>query len=49
MTRLSTSVLTIILGIHGMSERDIRTQASTSVLTHILCIHGVSKGQEKGL
>src|SRR5882762_972845 len=47
MTRVSTTVLTIVLGIRGMSKREIRTQASTSVLTHVLCVDQVSKGHEK--
>jgi len=47
MTRVSTTVLTIVLGIHGMSKREIRTQASTSVLARVLCVDRVSKGHEK--
>ena len=47
MTRVSTTVLTIVLGIRGMSKREIRTRASTSVLTRVLCVDRVSKGHEK--
>src|SRR5882762_7763507 len=47
MTRVSTTVLTIVLGIRGMSKREIRTRASTSVLARVLCVDRVSKGHEK--
>jgi len=47
MTRVSTSVLTIALGVRGMLEREIRTRASTNVLARVLCVHEMSKIQEK--